>query len=405
MAPDVTTYEIPTRRDIVKGSGTIVGGSLLAGCSGDNDPASTSTDADETIEAQTPTEDESYSVTISPVGSVEFEDPPQSIFTVLVHHADMALALGYGDSINAMFTDEDFDSLYSLFLERLDGVSVDWSDLANSWNAGKEMLYDLDSDIHLTDPAYVVAQMDGWDPTDIKEVRKNIAPWFGNTLSGQHSEAPQPWANEYQYYTLWEIFEKVSKVFREERRYQELAEIHSNLVSTIQSNLPPQDKRPRTAHVHIARTGLSDGIWAYSLNAPGFYRSSTRPLKANDAFPDLQRFQRIDRETLVAADPDVILRTGSMGERGNWVEIENELKSDPVTQEIPAVENDRIHPQAIQYEGPILNLFQLEMAAKELYPEQFGEWPSYDGGQYPDFTPDEQLFDHQRVASIITGDF
>ncbi|VTT86250.1 ferrichrome transport system substrate-binding protein [Halorubrum sp. DM2] len=44
------------------------------------------------------------------------------------------------------------------------------------------------------------------------------------------------------------------------------------------------------------------------------------------------------------------------------------------------------------------------MAAKELYPERFGQWPSYDGGRYPDFSPEEQLFDHQRVADIINGD-
>lgn len=31
-----------------------------------------------------------------------------------------------------------------------------------------------------------------------------------------------------------------------------------------------------------------------------------------------------------------------------------------------------------------MNLVQLEMAAKALYPEQFGAWPTYEGGAYPD---------------------
>ncbi|WP_283402452.1 ABC transporter substrate-binding protein [Halorubrum sp. DM2] len=407
MSNEDTAHEAPTRRDYVKYGGTVVGGGLLAGCTGDGGGDSpetdTSTEGSTNEETENP-EDASYSVNMSPVGTVEFKEPPQSIFTVLVHHADMALALGYGDAINAMYSPTEFDSRYRLFLDRLDGVSIDWSDLDNAWNIGKERLYDLDSDIHLTDPAYVVAQMDNWDVADTEEVRENIAPWFGNTLSGEHSQAPSPWTDDYQYYTLWEIFEKVSKVFQEERRYQVLTEIHSNLVSTIQSNLPPEVERPRTAYLNIARTGIQDGIWAYSLNQPGFFRASTRPLRANDAFPDLKQFQRIDREALVAADPDVILRTGSMGEGRNWAEIKNELKNDPVTQEILAVQNDRIHPLAVQYGGPILNLFQLEMAAKELYPERFGQWPSYDGGRYPDFSPEEQLFDHQRVADIINGD-
>jgi hypothetical protein len=52
-----------------------------------------------------------------------------------------------------------------------------------------------------------------------------------------------------------------------------------------------------------------------------------------------------------------------------------------------------------------MNLFQLEMTAKELYPEQFGRWPAdEDGDAYPEFGSDERLFDHQRVADIVDGD-
>jgi hypothetical protein len=48
-----------------------------------------------------------------------------------------------------------------------------------------------------------------------------------------------------------------------------------------------------------------------------------------------------------------------------------------------------------------LNLFRLEMTAKQLYPDQFGEWPGYVNGEpYPE---DEQLFDRQRVADIVRG--
>jgi hypothetical protein len=52
-----------------------------------------------------------------------------------------------------------------------------------------------------------------------------------------------------------------------------------------------------------------------------------------------------------------------------------------------------------------MNLFQLEMTAKQLYPERFGEWPDYEHGDpYPEIPAEERLFDRQRVADIVTGE-
>ena len=51
-----------------------------------------------------------------------------------------------------------------------------------------------------------------------------------------------------------------------------------------------------------------------------------------------------------------------------------------------------------------MNLFQLEMTAKQLYPDQFGEWPDYSSGDpYPEIPKGEQLFDRTTVANIVTG--
>ena len=44
------------------------------------------------------------------------------------------------------------------------------------------------------------------------------------------------------------------------------------------------------------------------------------------------------------------------------------------------------------------------MTAKQLYPGQFGEWPTYTKGPYPKILPGEQLFDRRRVADIVNGD-
>jgi len=43
------------------------------------------------------------------------------------------------------------------------------------------------------------------------------------------------------------------------------------------------------------------------------------------------------------------------------------------------------------------------MTAKQLYPDIFGEWPTYENGDhYPEIPSAEQLFSRDRVANIIT---
>lgn len=53
-----------------------------------------------------------------------------------------------------------------------------------------------------------------------------------------------------------------------------------------------------------------------------------------------------------------------------------------------------------------MNLFQLEMTAKQLFPERFGAWPGYgDGESYPEIPEAERLFDRERVTDIVAGEF
>jgi len=82
------------------------------------------------------------------------------------------------------------------------------------------------------------------------------------------------------------------------------------------------------------------------------------------------------------------------------------LESHSAGQTLSAVENDRVYPAGMRYQGPIMNLFQIEMGAKQLYPDVFGEWPDYEDGQhYPEIPEDEHLFDRQRVAEVVIGQF
>ncbi|WP_281193769.1 ABC transporter substrate-binding protein [Halorubrum sp. F4] len=384
----------PTRRAVAKYGGAVALGGLLAGCTdAESDPAGSATDD---------AGDESYTASISPVGEVTFESPPETVFTRLTHHADMAFALGRGDGITAMHAPDYYDGLWNQFVERLPGVSLDWSGRYSSWEPDKEKLYELDSDVHLADPAWIT-QLDAWDRADIDEISEKVSPWFGNSLSDRHQEPTPEWADGYEYYGLWDQFELVAEAFDEPERYEALASVHEELLSTIESRLPPEGERPTV--VMIAAADIEE-IYAYTLSNPGFLTSHTRPLGPRDAFEgSIESGTVVDFETILEADPDVILYLGGMEPGTDMAGRRTAFEEDPVGSEVTAVENDRIHPQGARYQGPILNLFQLEMTAKQLYPKAFGEWPRYEEGPYPEIPETERLFDRERVADAINGEF
>ena len=257
MVTDSATNEMLLRREYLKYGSAIVGSGSLAGCLGDggSSPASGTTEADTETAGETltdgTTESGSYTVTMAPMGEVEFEEVPQSIFTRLTHLSDMAFALGRGDDVNAMHAPDYYHALWTQFTERLPGVTLNWRGLYSSWEVSKEKLYELNSDIHLADPASVAA-LGGWDRKDLEEVEQNIGPWFGNSFSDRNQKPPKAWADDYEYYGLWEMFGKVARVFREEARYDALAAIHDDVRSTIEGGLPPKSERPSAVMVTSA---------------------------------------------------------------------------------------------------------------------------------------------------------
>ncbi|ELZ81438.1 putative iron transport protein [Haloferax larsenii JCM 13917] len=401
----------PTRRDYVKYGGAVLTGGLLAGCTSEGEQATTEgTGTTTAASTEATAEDESYSVRMAPMGDVEFDSVPESVFTILNHHTDMVLALGRGNSVNALHGPGYIQSLYQKLTHHLDGVSIDWDGLYSSWPPSKEKLYELDSDVHLADPAKV-ATAEGWDEDALTEIERNVGPWFGNTLSGSHTAPPEGWADDYEYYPLWEIFGKVAQVFQETQRYEALASVRDSMLTHIEEHLPPEGERPSAALVLFSTS--DDRIWGYKMNHPGYYAAHTRPLGATDAlsaavgpgYEDDGRNITLDYELLLEADPDVLLVLGPMSEYHNIDEIRTSLENHQVAGEITAVEEGRVYTQGARRQGPILNLFQTEMAAKQLYPDEFGAWPGYvDGEPYPDIPEEEQLFDRTRVADIVNGD-
>lgn len=417
MNKDNTNRTIPlTRRTAIKYGGALAGAGLLAGCTGQSqeDPNSESTPtnesedgSDESGESTDPdesTEEPMYTADLSPVGEVTLDEPPTDVFTHFPWFADMATALGHGQSVNSLWWDGTASTL-EYFTAGLDGVDVAWADKAGEYGFSKEQLYEFDSDLHLVDPAWVTTQ-DNWARADIDEIAENVGPWLGNYYSSFHQSPPDEWADGYEYHRLWDVFEQVGNLYGERSRYEQLRAVHDDLLNTIEAGLPPEDERPTAAYLSIA-TDLS-AIYVIRLNAPGYFNAHTRPLGAVDAFGGEEwdgAFKQVDMEAVLEADPDVILALWTVTDAVDFEQMRQNLDDDPVGRELAAVQNDRVTVQGTRWQGPLMNLFQLEMTAKQLYPEQFGAWPTYENGDtYPEFTEEEQLFDHQRVAGIITGD-
>ncbi|MFH5843371.1 ABC transporter substrate-binding protein [Haladaptatus sp. CMAA 1909] len=417
---DTTRLGRPTRRKYVKYGGAVIGGGLLAGCASDSGmnaegtvtTSETGTETDDgtgtTNDDKTTTEaDGSYTVTMSPMGTVEFEGVPESAMTYSQLYTDAAVALGHGSAVNSLGFSW-YGDILDFFYESLDGVSFDSSSLPQVYSNGldKEIFYELDSDVHFMDPTWPLSSAFGWKGSDVEEIAENVGPWFGNSYSRLHSDPPSAYDGEYEYYSLWEIVEKVAAVFRERERYEALADLHATLLNDVESALPAKSERPS-----VALTMYYEGRFrVYFLNDPGYARSFTRPFGAADAFADADGIKEnsgwVDMEGMLELNPDVILQFWGITPDTNMADLRAELEGNAVGQRLAAVANGRVYASGVGGQGPIMNLFQLEMTAKQLYPEQFGEWPGYtDGEPYPEIPEEEQLFDHQRVADIVNGEF
>lgn len=399
MSREFTTDSGRTRRDYVRYGGAILGGSLLAGCAGDSESKTTSTttttDTTSSSDGPTDTEDESYSVSMAPAGKVTFESVPGKWVAYGGGYADMGVALGKADGMTGI---GGADRYYTGFYDELPGVSVDRQKLENNdigeAGMGKELFYELDSDVHIMDPGMLVNWFD-WSEKDVEEITKNVGPFVGNLIFRREDE----W-HDHRYYTLYEAFEKVAQLFQERERYEAFEKLHDEFIAEIQSKLPPADERP---NVLLVYEGSNEPVKfsPYRLNDKGTSKKQWRDLGVSDALASTgidgistTDRGRIDYETMLEIDPDVIMLRAH--ERQSATEFRNTvlefMRSHPVASELTAVQNGRVYRGGYLYQGPIHNLFLTERGAKQLYPDTFG-----------DVTSDDELFDRQRVADIVTG--
>jgi len=382
----------PTRRDVVKYGGAMLTGGLLAGCTSDDTASPTATngatDTDTAGTTSQPTTDGSYTVTMEPVGPVEFESVPETWVPYTADYADMGVALGHGDDMAAIGVKARYGThLY----DDLPGVSVDTDDLTELWQngTGKEIYYELDADVHVTDPNFMVNRLQ-WSESDVEEISEGVAPFFGNTIFSR----AYGWHDDYRYYSLYEAFEKLAAVFQERARYEAFQELHDEVLADVEARLPSET--PSVAVLYPAEVP-PESFYPYLIGG-GTQSKHWNDLGVGDALAehgvtDAQAGGgTIDFETLLEIDPDAlaIRLQGEISESYFEENIRSHLESHDAASQLSAVQNDRVIYGGLTYQGPIIHLFQLERAAQGLYPEAFGG---------------EQLFDRQRVANIVNGEF
>jgi len=383
---DDTGRRRPTRRETIKYGGAVIGGGLLAGCSGDS--GSKETEA----ATETTTPDQSYTVEMAPVGEVEFDQPPESVTHYFPDYADMAVALGHGDTVTSVGLPSRFHTDH---YDELDGVSIDVDSLTKlNGDSGidKEIFYELDGDLHLIDPQWLVNNsFFGLDESDVEELTENVAPFIGNTIFRRTDE----W-HSYRYYSLYEAFEKVAQIHQEQEKFEQFKQLHDEFIADIQAKLPSADSRPN-ALLTFAAGDEPEAFYPYRVSDQGTNKKHFHDLGITDALAGtgidgLSTTDRgqIDYETMLEVDPDSILVRGHEGKSRQEFEdtVLAFMKDHETAADLTAVQNDMVFRGGPIYPGPLHNLFLTERYATSYFPETFSD----------------ELFDRDAVAAIVTGD-
>nr|WP_211338344.1 ABC transporter substrate-binding protein [Haloterrigena salifodinae] len=363
-----------TRRKFI-GAGAATGGALLAGCiSGD---------------AMDGSSGEAYTVSMEPMGEVEFEGVPERWTALLPSYADMAFALGGGQTLgiqnHARFGTEVYDEL--------PGIEFDEDEVTELTEGGvdTELFYEMDADAHFIDP-HILTHWYDWDRDDVDQVRTDVGPFFGNFIR-RHSDE---W-HDYRYYDLYEALELMAEVFQARDRYDALVDLHETMLGTIDERLPPDDQRPTAMLVYPAESG--NEFYPFRFDDGGISTKQWRDLGLTDALAttDVGHYRygdrsTVDLETLLEIDPEVLLVRNHGGDSESEFReaVVEPLRDDPAASKVQAVKDDAVYSAGYLDQGPIINFYHTERAATDIYPDAFD---------------DATLFDRERVAEIVTGEF
>ncbi|GGM51989.1 ABC transporter substrate-binding protein [Haloarcula argentinensis] len=322
------------------------------------------------------------------MGAVEFDSPPERWTALLPTFADMAFALGGGQTLGI----QDHARFATEVFEALPGVEFNADEIVELVNDGvsKELFYEMNADIHFIDPHLLRLWYD-WDQADINEISDNLGPFFGNFIR-RHSD---DW-HDYRYYTLYEAFELMAEVFQAQERYQAYVELHEEMLKSIDERLPSTDQRPTALLIYPA-SGSGFQFFPFRFDDGGISTKQWRNLGLTDALSetDVGHYSFSDRgtldlESLIEIDPEILLvrNHGGASESEFQSEVVEPLQEEDGSNGVQAVQNGAIYNAGYLDQGPIINFYHTDRAAKNIYPDSF---------------EDVTLFDHERIAEIVKG--
>jgi len=348
-----------------------------------------------------------YAVTMEPAGTWHVERPPERFVAFHGTEADIVLALGRIDGLIAMGEPDRrrFEDLDRVFYRQLPGLDVQTARIRALpiQQLDEERLLSLDPDAILKDPRYA-ARYGNWSPETMARVTRRTGPFFGNSLIGSDQDQLGP---PYRRYSLDEAFAIYARLFQREEHYRRFAAVRDDLLQRIRRDLPPVEQRPRICMINRGSNPAQGLFYLVDLAAEsgGAGVRQYRDLGLQQCY-DAERhalgeWGRCDYETLAAIDPPVLIvlqgviaSTDPEAFHQQWV---RPMAEHPIGRRLQAVRNGKVIPGGSLRQGPVVHLFQLEMAAQQFFPERFGTWR---WGR----APDRPLFDRAAVAAIIRGE-
>ena len=354
--------------------------------------------------------EEGYQVTMSPMGTVRFARPPRRVVTEDANYNDMLVAAGVGERlITTSYRKNFYDGFYAQIPGLAPGGGIDLDEISYlrgtpGMEFDKELLYRLQADVHHIDPLQL-AMRRSWSKADVEEIARNVGPFFANRYSRENI---YPGEEPYAFYSVWGLAEKVAEVYRRGDLIRRLRRLGEALEARIRAKLPPLEERPRVGLIYYGRSRITP----YSLGHGGFSQAHYVAVGARDAFEghDLSTYGEgggtgtaLDLEGLLSIDPEVLIMPfaiygvpgSGQGARAGY-EALAKLSEDPLGKRLTAIQRGQVYPGGTPLQGPIFYLFQVEMAAKQIYPHIFGRYR--DDQAYP---PAERLFEREAVGEIL----
>lgn len=346
----------------------------LAGCTGSNVGDTTAAEP-------------SYTVSTAAVGTVEFDSVPETWVANNGIWADMGIALGQAPPTGVYLPSR----YHTQYYDEIPGVAVDTSEIVSLWEGGLDAEQFLalgeEADLFVMDPNFLINRGETLSRSDIDQIEAAGTPFFANSIFTRGYD----W-HDYRYLTLYEAFEKLAAVFQEKARYEAFVSLHDAFQRAVNDIVPPAGERPSVAIMWPSPTEEPEQFLPYLIDAGASFKQ-WRDLGVTDAFAttDVKDFHnnrsRIDYETLLAIDPDIILLRGNEAKTATEFEqtVRSFMQNHNVASDLTAVQNGDVYRGGGLYQGPITNLVLTERAADQVYDS------------------DKPLFDRQRVADIVNG--